>query len=230
VLAFKDDLANTVYHSNCGGILICSTAAWGGRNVPYLVSHRDGIKGQELFCSLGYKIKRRKDKNLKLPKPVKNIIVRSFPANTKKRHHKNFGHRVGMCQDGAIGMGAIGYTHRQILAFYYPGTALATLKYAIPKRNNLEQPPQPKPIVIAMKPVEDKILQPDILSFTKNPTQAAEILKARRKNSASVINSLREVSKVKNTNSGGLKKVYWNSASPDISKQPPVISDLEEEK
>ncbi len=137
-----------------------------------------------------------------------------------------------MCQDGAIGMGAIGYTHRQILAFYYPGTALATLKYAIPKRKNLEPPLQPKPIIIAMQPVENKSLEPDILRFSKNPTQAAEILRAKEgnKSSDSVIKSLREISKVRKKNSGGLKKVFWNSASPDISKQPPTISIVEEAK
>lgn len=37
---------------------------------------------------------------------------------------RGFGHGVGMCQFGAQAMAAAGHDHRQILAFYYPGTAL----------------------------------------------------------------------------------------------------------
>ena len=35
-----------------------------------------------------------------------------------------FGHGVGMCQIGAIGMARMGYNYREILAHYYPGTDL----------------------------------------------------------------------------------------------------------
>jgi len=35
------------------------------------------------------------------------------------------GHGVGMCQNGAIGMARMGYSHRMILAHYYPGAEIA---------------------------------------------------------------------------------------------------------
>ncbi len=34
------------------------------------------------------------------------------------------GHGVGMCQWGALGMSRLGYSYRQILSHYYPGTAI----------------------------------------------------------------------------------------------------------
>jgi stage II sporulation protein D len=41
---------------------------------------------------------------------------------------RGYGHGVGMCQWGAKGMAEAGYTMPQILEFYYPGTALTTLR------------------------------------------------------------------------------------------------------
>ncbi|MDR2130568.1 MAG: SpoIID/LytB domain-containing protein [Odoribacteraceae bacterium] len=41
-------------------------------------------------------------------------------------HGAGWGHGVGLCQIGAAGMGARGYTYRQILARYFPGTNLET--------------------------------------------------------------------------------------------------------
>ena len=40
---------------------------------------------------------------------------------------RGYGHGVGMCQWGAKGMAGQGYTARQILEFYYPGTVLGAL-------------------------------------------------------------------------------------------------------
>ena len=40
---------------------------------------------------------------------------------------RGYGHGVGMCQWGAKGMAEQGYSARQILEFYYPGTSLSTL-------------------------------------------------------------------------------------------------------
>jgi len=40
---------------------------------------------------------------------------------------RGYGHGVGMCQWGAKGMAEQGYTAKQILDFYYPGTVLSTL-------------------------------------------------------------------------------------------------------
>ncbi|MDN5278763.1 MAG: stage sporulation protein [Clostridiales bacterium] len=226
VLTFADVPANTVYHSNCGGILICSTAAWGGKEIPYLVSHRDGIKGQELFCNVGTKIKKKKISDLKLQKPVSKLIVRSYPKTTKKRYHKNFGHRVGMCQDGAIGMGAIGYSSRQILGFYYPGTRLVTLNYARPKKAPVpEQKPgkrviKPEPIILAMKPdkLKDENLSEIKLEFPLNPTQLNAIESSQKSDKKSVIRTLKEVSESRESKKAGFRKVFWNPSQPDISK------------
>jgi stage II sporulation protein D len=41
---------------------------------------------------------------------------------------RGYGHGVGMCQWGAKGMAEKGYTARQILAFYYPGTTFGMLR------------------------------------------------------------------------------------------------------
>ena len=41
---------------------------------------------------------------------------------------RGYGHGVGLCQWGAKGMAEQGYPAKQILAFYYPGTALGTLE------------------------------------------------------------------------------------------------------
>ena len=37
---------------------------------------------------------------------------------------RGFGHGIGLCQTGALGMAAAGLTWRDILAHYYPGAAL----------------------------------------------------------------------------------------------------------
>jgi stage II sporulation protein D len=41
---------------------------------------------------------------------------------------RGYGHGVGMCQWGAKGMAERGFTARQILGFYYPGTTFGTLR------------------------------------------------------------------------------------------------------
>jgi stage II sporulation protein D len=40
---------------------------------------------------------------------------------------RGYGHGVGMCQWGAKGMAEQGYTARQILELYYPGTTFSSL-------------------------------------------------------------------------------------------------------
>ena len=51
----------------------------------------------------------------------------TVPANgVLKLTGHGYGHGHGMSQYGARGAARQGLTHRQILAFYYPGTALAT--------------------------------------------------------------------------------------------------------
>jgi hypothetical protein len=231
ILTFDHTPANTVYHANCGGILICSTAAWGGKKVPYLVSHRDGVKGKPLFCTVGKLFKRKKLDKSKLQKPVKDLLVKYFPSNTKKKYHSNFGHRVGMCQDGAIGMGAIGYSYREILGFYYPGTRLVTLNYAREKIQKPETaPPElqkpPERILIAMAPPESEATikveqKSDENKMPLNPTQQL-LLKTlrsnRSKDAKSVLNTLKEISNKKHEAKTDFKKVFFNTAQPNILK------------
>jgi stage II sporulation protein D len=42
---------------------------------------------------------------------------------------RGWGHKVGLCQWGAKGMGVEGKMHSQILYFYYPGTKISHIKY-----------------------------------------------------------------------------------------------------
>ncbi len=225
ILSYNNEPVNAVYHSNCGGILISSSAAWGGKTVPYLVSHLDGVKGQPTFCSIGKQLKKaKKGQTIKMPKPVKKLIVRSYPAKTRKKLHSNFGHRVGMCQDGAIGMGAIGYSYRQILGFYYPGTRLVTLNYARPTRKPGKAPAtKPRkekkqlPMVLAMKPDAPTNVR---LAYPVNPTQinAVKLSEKTSKPSAgtSVLGTLKAISNKGERQKTSLKKVFWNPAQPEI--------------
>lgn len=49
-------------------------------------------------------------------------------GNTVEVHTIGNGHGVGLCQYGANGLAQIGRSHREILAYYYPGTTLQQLK------------------------------------------------------------------------------------------------------
>jgi SpoIID/LytB domain protein len=42
-------------------------------------------------------------------------------------HGAGFGHGVGLCQTGAIGMAEAGKSYHEILRHYYPGTTLRKL-------------------------------------------------------------------------------------------------------
>lgn len=220
ILTFNKLAANTVYHANCGGILIDSRAAWNGAAVPYLVSHVDGVKGQKLFCEIGRDLKRNKNPG-KLPVKINKLIVRSLPSKTKRRYHRSHGHRVGMCQDGAIGMGAIGYTYREILAFYYPGTRLETMNYARPTTA-----PSTQPLVVAQ--AQPVIRQESSSNYVQeaaaNPTQKKTIrmgsvaMPARR--STSIISTLKDISASRRTPPRGaadFRKIFWNPAQPEMS-------------
>lgn len=138
ILSYNCSPANTVYHSNCGGYIISSQTAWGGKAVPYLVGHFDGIKGYKPFCEYGKQYLYKKNK-FDLPAKSKKLVIGVTEANSRKKTHNNFGHRVGMCQDGAIGMAAIGYNCSNILGFYYPRTKIETLKYAGKGKTNVYQ-------------------------------------------------------------------------------------------
>ncbi len=139
ILVYNDTPANTVYHSNCGGYIISSQAAWGGQPVPYLIGHYDGIKGKKSFCEYGKSFLSRQT-NIVLPEKSKRLVIGVTAHNSKKKTHSNYGHRVGMCQDGAIGMALIGYSCSNILGFYYPKTKIETLKYAGKNTSNQYAP------------------------------------------------------------------------------------------
>lgn len=56
-----------------------------------------------------------------------SLEMTSTPAGPVQRlvaRGRGFGHGVGMCQHGALGMARLGYSYQQILAHYYPGARL----------------------------------------------------------------------------------------------------------
>jgi stage II sporulation protein D len=55
------------------------------------------------------------------------LFAVAVDAQTAHFSGRGYGHGAGMCQWGAKGMAQQGYTARQILEFYYPGTVLSTL-------------------------------------------------------------------------------------------------------
>lgn len=141
VLTHGAYLANTVYHANCGGHLASSQDVWKGAPVPYLTGHPDSIGNRRFFCapeerkaSPGPKSSPTKPGKtsskaaLASHKQEKAKIVPTIP-NTAGRftRHPSRGHRVGLCQDGAIGMAKLGYNGAAILNFYYPGTTLCAI-------------------------------------------------------------------------------------------------------
>ncbi|HEY9071909.1 MAG TPA: SpoIID/LytB domain-containing protein [Candidatus Ozemobacteraceae bacterium] len=110
VLTYNSYMANTVYHANCGGNLVSSQKVWKGAAVPYLIDHPDTFGTTGFFCA---------------PAPPKRSGKNAPPAVQDR--HPSRGHRVGMCQDGAIGMAKAGHSAVTILGFYYPGTTLSGL-------------------------------------------------------------------------------------------------------
>ncbi|MFZ2959080.1 MAG: SpoIID/LytB domain-containing protein [Candidatus Ozemobacteraceae bacterium] len=142
VLFYDGKPANTVYHAHCGGRLSACNEVWGGLKVPYLPNHPDRLGATPAFCAwndrkskvslpLSFSVSSKtrpsgKAKTGKTPKESGQILFLrgngppiSLPGPTTVR-----GHRVGLCQDGAIGMGRAGYDTASILGFYYPGTTL----------------------------------------------------------------------------------------------------------
>ena len=163
------------------------------------------------FCYYGKLIKTNSLKG-KLPAPQKKIRIAQLSSAAKASTHKNFGHRVGMCQDGAIGMAAIGYGFRQILAFYYPGTQLATMRYAVPTGKPVED----RPIVVASLPQTT----PVSLAAPPNPTQVNALRRSgKTRKPGSIKGALRQISE---NGSGytavGLRKLFWTPGEPGISR------------
>jgi len=56
-----------------------------------------------------------------------SLFVVEMQAGSAIFHGAGFGHGVGMCQTGAIGMAETGKSYREILRHYYPGTVLRKL-------------------------------------------------------------------------------------------------------
>ncbi len=213
VLTHSGSFANTVYHSNCGGYIISSKAAWHGSPIPYLIGHYDGTPGELPFCSYGSRMKKNQPTG-KFPKPQPSLSITPLAWNAKPLKHKNFGHRVGMCQDGAIGMSAIGYSSRKILAFYYPGTKLETMNYVVPGRRT--EPDTAQPVIVASKPVTAVNLQTPLTP----PAVSALIVNKKISPSNSLLNTIKEVSSSKPVNTAiGIRKMFWNPSQPEISSQ-----------
>ncbi len=203
ILLFKEDPANTVYHSNCGGYIVSSQAQWGGRQIPYLIGHFDGqFDGEKVgksFCEYGnYFLKHRKAPS-SLPKKSKRLVIGVAKFEVKrKKTHDNFGHRVGMCQDGAIGMALIGYSCSNILGFYYPTTTIETLKYAS-KARHISKKYAPTPIAGMLKSNEKGQKLAALPNVSKNKLSETAIKDAK--------NNKETVNKLENTNNNENQKV-----------------------
>lgn len=174
VLLYQNEVAEALYHGNCGGV----TAD--GAN-PWLISVRDSPgTGGRPFCSWSGNFSwqmaigldsiertlvrmtgrsgriRIKDVRLKRDKEscrVEKLYFKTdrgelivngadfrFVLGLKSTFFelriirgkavfagKGWGHGVGMCQDGAVGMSRFGYNYRQILKHYYPRLKLVRL-------------------------------------------------------------------------------------------------------
>jgi stage II sporulation protein D len=90
------------------------------RIVRLAVEHSRGattLKGTDFRRLIGYDVIKS---TLFVPAPG--------PDGTIRFEGRGWGHGVGLSQFGAKGMADRGYAYPQILAHYYPGTSLATLK------------------------------------------------------------------------------------------------------
>ncbi len=163
VVLYEGQFANTVYHARCGGRLASSKAVWGGQDVPYLPAHDDSLGQGGYFCNLALdEIKAGVTALEHRP------IVRAAPVPRYRRVLRpSRGHRVGMCQDGAIGMGLAGHSKTAILGFYYPGTRLALMREATTR------PPPPPPTTVVTRPGASP--RPDSPSLKETMTQIARV-------------------------------------------------------
>jgi stage II sporulation protein D len=169
VLFYENRLAETSFHSTCGGKTTDSHSIWGR---PY--QHLKGVKCdfckssntyswnehiplQEIENKLKQKVTDIKiisrgsdgraqtieiqgaDSPLRMsghelrmaigPMRMKSTLLNTIEILKDKLHiaGHGFGHGVGMCQYGALGMAKKGKRYEDILAFYYPGTYLKSL-------------------------------------------------------------------------------------------------------
>jgi stage II sporulation protein D len=169
VLFYDNRLAETSYHSTCGGKTADSFSIWGrpyqhlqGVECNYCKSSKTyqwkaQIALQELEAKLQHKVSditiisrsndgraqtleiKDKDFSTRLsahelrmtfgPMRMKSTLINSIiiKDNIIYLEGNGFGHGVGMCQYGALGLARINKNYREILSYYYPGTQLRTL-------------------------------------------------------------------------------------------------------
>lgn len=87
-----------------------------------------GIPGRK-FSAEGYRVRRVLADQDGNPLPSNLFFILEPPENTDKFYviGAGYGHGKGMCQWGALGMSLEGYSHQQILNFYYPSFGLKTI-------------------------------------------------------------------------------------------------------
>ena len=211
VLYYDGSPVNAVYHSNCGGQLLDSRKAWGGKKVPYLLAHYDGLPGKPTFCSLGRALRAKSNRGQPRVRPNK-IKIKVLPWKSSRSYHSHRGHRVGMCQDGAIGMGHWGYSARTILAFYYPRTTLVRLPYA------QEQPR----IARLPKHLHAPSTPPVLASAGKKPP--ADVERPPPSSPAKQSQPVRIAAGPKRFKHPGFRKWFWGSLTPHLfSHAPPSL-------
>lgn len=166
VLTQNSELAETSFHSTCGGTTTDAKGVW-GRSYPYLRGSRCGFctnsptyswsvdlplselsrKFSEEITTVkilsrtadgrvdaiqlngGKKISGHEFRMALGPMKIKSTLLTDIVVHGKSLTVKGhgFGHGVGMCQYGALGMARSGKSYHDILAHYYPGTSLKRL-------------------------------------------------------------------------------------------------------
>lgn len=168
VVTYKGQLAETSFHSTCGGHTTDAKSVW-GRAYDYLTSvpcpyctrspsyrwkqsiplreaeeklkqkissitiAKKGSDGRVLKIALGGSApKELGGQELRIamgPMRIKSTMITELSLNKEAITiaGQGFGHGVGMCQYGALGMARAGKNARAILYHYYPGTTLAKL-------------------------------------------------------------------------------------------------------
>jgi stage II sporulation protein D len=107
------------------GLEAVPAAAGRGKAVPLVVTEaglsgriRQAMVGGQLFSGVALREKLELRSTRFTWRPAGDAV---------EIHTIGNGHGVGLCQYGANGLAKLGRTHREILAYYYPGTTLAHL-------------------------------------------------------------------------------------------------------
>jgi len=139
----KNELINSVFHSNCGGITANSEDVWQSFT-PYLRSVIDTFclnqnhsiwtknipfNNSTKFACNDFLVRHKLSivnndtinmNNFRVNYNLPSTLFNGFRQNDKIiLEGKGFGHGVGLCQEGAIRMAELGYNFKQILYFYY---------------------------------------------------------------------------------------------------------------